>query len=142
MGVQILEGQFEAGKFFSFIAAVMLLYQPVKQLGRVGQTAIFGAVAGGRIFEIIDAQTTIPDTGTEVLGPVPTDEGDHERFSHYVPADQLTEAPIRRRPTCDQRSPGVRRDRVTLLEPLRAVAQRRAHVGRLRAHRARCGPAG
>ncbi len=69
VGGRILEGQFEAGKFFSFIAAVMLLYQPVKQLGRVGQTAIFGAVAGGRIFEIIDAQTTIEDTGTEVLGP-------------------------------------------------------------------------
>jgi subfamily B ATP-binding cassette protein MsbA len=70
VGVRILEGQFEAGKFFSFIAAVLLLYTPVKQLGRVGQTAIFGAVAGGRIFEIIDARTTVPDTGGEVLGPV------------------------------------------------------------------------
>jgi subfamily B ATP-binding cassette protein MsbA len=70
VGGRILAGQFEAGKFFSFIAAVMLLYQPVKQLGRVGQTAIFGAVAGARIFEIIDARSDIPDTGTETLGPI------------------------------------------------------------------------
>lgn len=25
---------------------------------------------------------------------VPTDEGDHERFSHYVPKDKLTEAMV------------------------------------------------
>jgi ATP-binding cassette, subfamily B, bacterial MsbA len=67
VGGKILEGQFEAGKFFSFIAAVLLLYTPVKQLGRVGQTAIFGAMAGKRIFEIIDAQTTVPDQGTAEL---------------------------------------------------------------------------
>ncbi|WP_104107643.1 DUF3039 domain-containing protein [Nocardioides sp. 616] len=33
--------------------------------------------------------STIEDTRT-----VPTDEGDHERFSHYVPKDKLTEAMV------------------------------------------------
>jgi subfamily B ATP-binding cassette protein MsbA len=70
VGSRILDGQFQAGKFFSFMAAVMLLYQPVKQLGRVGQTAIFGAVAGNRLFEIIDARSDIADDGTEVLGQI------------------------------------------------------------------------
>ncbi len=55
VGGRILSGELEAGKFFSFVAAVLLLYQPVKQLGRVGQTAIFGAASGERIFEILDA---------------------------------------------------------------------------------------
>ncbi|WP_426243483.1 DUF3039 domain-containing protein [Nocardioides sp. LHG3406-4] len=32
---------------------------------------------------------TIEDTRT-----VPTDDGDHERFSHYVPKDKLTEAMV------------------------------------------------
>jgi subfamily B ATP-binding cassette protein MsbA len=68
VGGRIISGQLEAGKFFSFIAAVMLLYQPVKQLGRVGQTAILGAVSGARIFEIIDAPTTVRDDGKKVLG--------------------------------------------------------------------------
>lgn len=35
--------------------------------------------------------------GSDVLEDrrtVPTDEGDHERFSHYVPKDKLTEAMV------------------------------------------------
>ncbi len=67
VGGQILDNRIEPGKFFSFVAAVMLLYQPVKQLGRVGQTAILGAVSGGRVFEIIDAESSVPDRGTLVL---------------------------------------------------------------------------
>jgi subfamily B ATP-binding cassette protein MsbA len=70
VGGQIIDNKLEPGKFFSFVAAVMLLYQPVKQLGRVGQTAIFGAASGARVFEIIDAQSTVPDTGTQTLSGV------------------------------------------------------------------------
>ncbi|HET8542003.1 MAG TPA: ABC transporter transmembrane domain-containing protein [Anaeromyxobacter sp.] len=70
VGGRILSGQLEAGKFFSFIAAVLLLYQPVKQLGRVGQTAILGAVSGQRLFEIIDAESSVPDRGTVELPPL------------------------------------------------------------------------
>jgi subfamily B ATP-binding cassette protein MsbA len=67
VGGRIIAGQLEAGKFFSFVAAVMLLYQPVKQLGRVGQTAILGAASGARIFEIIDTRSAIPDDGKAQL---------------------------------------------------------------------------
>jgi subfamily B ATP-binding cassette protein MsbA len=70
VGGRILAGQIEAAKFFSFIAAVMLLYQPVKQLGRVGQTAIAGAAAAERIFEILDAPFPVEDRGTKVLPPL------------------------------------------------------------------------
>jgi subfamily B ATP-binding cassette protein MsbA len=70
VGGQILDNRIQPGKFFSFVAAVMLLYQPVKQLGRVGQTAILGAAGGARVFEIIDAVSSIPDTGTERLAGV------------------------------------------------------------------------
>ncbi len=34
---------------------------------------------------------TLEDTREQT---VPTDEGDHERFSHYVPKDKLTEAMV------------------------------------------------
>ena len=69
VGGQIIDGRLEPGKFFSFIAAVLLLYQPVKQLGRVGQLAMIGAASGQRVFEILDAESSIPDRGTTVLPP-------------------------------------------------------------------------
>jgi subfamily B ATP-binding cassette protein MsbA len=69
VGGQILSGQLAAGKFFSFVAAVLLLYQPVKQLGRVGQMAMIGAASGQRVFEILDAQSTVRDEGTVTLPP-------------------------------------------------------------------------
>ncbi len=70
VGGRILENQLHPGKFFSFVAAVLLLYQPVKQLGRVGQTAIFGAASGARIFEILDVVPSVPDDGKAELAPV------------------------------------------------------------------------
>jgi len=70
VGGRILSGQLEAGKFFSFVAAVLLLYQPVKSLGRMGQTAMFGAASGARVFEILDAVSSVPDVGTEKLPPL------------------------------------------------------------------------
>jgi subfamily B ATP-binding cassette protein MsbA len=69
VGGRILGGDLEPGKFFSFIAAVMLLYTPVKQLGRVGGIAMQGAAAGERIFEILDTPTPVADAGTRVLAP-------------------------------------------------------------------------
>jgi subfamily B ATP-binding cassette protein MsbA len=69
VGGRILTGQLHPGKFFSFIAAVLLLYQPMKQLGRVGQLAILGAAAGTRVFEILDAVSSVPDTGNAKLAP-------------------------------------------------------------------------
>jgi len=69
VGGQILRGELEPGKFFSFVAAVLLLYQPVKQLGQVGQIALQGAAAAERIFEILDARSEVPDTGRRTLGP-------------------------------------------------------------------------
>jgi len=63
VGGQITSGQLEPAKFFSFVFAVMLLYQPVKSLGKVGQMVIQGAAAGDRIFEILDTPTPVPDAG-------------------------------------------------------------------------------
>jgi subfamily B ATP-binding cassette protein MsbA len=70
VGGRILAGEMEPAKFFTFIAAVMLLYQPVKQLGRVGQTALAGLAAAERVFEVLDAESPVQDRGTFVLPPL------------------------------------------------------------------------
>jgi ATP-binding cassette, subfamily B, bacterial MsbA len=69
VGGRMQAGELEPGKFFSFIAAVMLLYQPVKQLGRLGQTVIAGLAASERILEVLDAESPVEDRGTRTLAP-------------------------------------------------------------------------
>jgi subfamily B ATP-binding cassette protein MsbA len=69
VGGSIVSGALPAGKFFSFVTAILLLYTPVKSLGRVGQVAMQGAAASERIFEILDARTDVPDDGKVELPP-------------------------------------------------------------------------
>jgi subfamily B ATP-binding cassette protein MsbA len=69
VGGRILAGELEPAKFFSFIAAVMLVYQPVKQLGRMGQTTVAGLAAAERVFEVLDARSPVEDRGTRILPP-------------------------------------------------------------------------
>jgi len=69
VGGRIVRGEMEAGKFFSFVAAVMLLYTPVKQIGRVGQLALQGGASAERIFEILDARSAVRDQATSALAP-------------------------------------------------------------------------
>jgi ATP-binding cassette, subfamily B, bacterial MsbA len=80
VGGRILRGELEAGKFFSFVAAVLLLYGPVKQLGKVGQIALQGGAAAERLFEILDARTAVPDAGTVAL----------PRFAREVRFEEVT----------------------------------------------------
>jgi subfamily B ATP-binding cassette protein MsbA len=47
VGGRILRGELDPAKFFSFVAAVLLLYPPAKQLGKVGQMALQGAAWSG-----------------------------------------------------------------------------------------------
>ncbi|MBI5070412.1 MAG: ABC transporter ATP-binding protein [Deltaproteobacteria bacterium] len=69
VGGRILAGQLSAGKFLSFTVAILQLYQPVKSMGRMGQIALQGAAASERIFEVLDARSEVPDTGTLPLAP-------------------------------------------------------------------------
>ncbi len=67
VGGLIVAHQIDPGKFLQFVAAVLLLYTPVKQLGRQGQVVMQGAAAGERIFELLDTASTVPDEGRLVL---------------------------------------------------------------------------
>ena len=69
VGGLIVKGALPPDQFLSFIAAVLLLYTPVKHLGQQGQTVIQGAVAGERVFELLDTPSQVPDSGTGTLAP-------------------------------------------------------------------------
>jgi subfamily B ATP-binding cassette protein MsbA len=53
-----------AGRLVSFLAAALLLYQPLKALSHTAQQVSQGAGAAARLFEVLDAEVA-PDVGAE-----------------------------------------------------------------------------
>ena len=58
---RIATGDLEAAFLLSFMTTVLMVYQPVKQIGRVSNQILVGVAAAERIFEVIDAEETIAD---------------------------------------------------------------------------------
>ncbi len=57
-GYQVIKGVSTPGTFFSFLTALIMLYEPVKRLTNVNNTIQQGIAGAKRVFSIID---TIPD---------------------------------------------------------------------------------
>ena len=53
-GKLISVGELEINNFFSFLAAMMLAYQPIRSLATINMTVYQGAAAAKRIFAVID----------------------------------------------------------------------------------------
>ena len=53
-GKLISAGELEINNFFSFLAAMMLAYQPIRSLATINIAAYQGAAAAKRIFDVID----------------------------------------------------------------------------------------
>jgi subfamily B ATP-binding cassette protein MsbA len=70
-GYNVIQGTATPGTFFSFLAALLMLYEPVKRLSGVNNTIQQGLAGAARIFEIID---TVPEIrnqpGAKELGPI------------------------------------------------------------------------
>ncbi len=71
-GLQVIQGHSTPGTFFSFVAALVMLYDPVKKLAGANLT-IQGALAGAdRVFAILDNPDMAVEKGGEVelAGPL------------------------------------------------------------------------
>jgi subfamily B ATP-binding cassette protein MsbA len=53
-GSRMSEGSLDPGNFVSFFAAVMMLYNPIKSLGRIGGVTAAGVAAAERVFALLD----------------------------------------------------------------------------------------
>ena len=60
-GYQVISGALTPGEFFSFTAAVLLLYGPVRQLSRMANTVQQSLSSVERVFEILDTPPAIAD---------------------------------------------------------------------------------
>ncbi len=58
-GKLIASGELEVNQFFSFLAAMMLAYQPIRSLATLNMAAYQGATAFKRIGKVIDKEITI-----------------------------------------------------------------------------------
>ncbi|ARJ48868.1 ABC transporter ATP-binding protein [Candidatus Pelagibacter sp. RS40] len=72
-GKLIMNGQLNINNFFSFLAAMMLAYQPVKSLATINVGIFQGLSAGKRIIPIIDTKNNI--SFNESLGELKLNEG-------------------------------------------------------------------
>ncbi len=60
-GYRVIEGATTPGAFFSFIAAVLMAYQPLRGLGKVSTTLQEGLAAAERLFALLDRQSAIAE---------------------------------------------------------------------------------
>lgn len=60
-GTEVVSGRSTPGNFFSFLTALLLLYEPIKKLNKENHNIQQGLAAGQRVFEIIDRKPEIED---------------------------------------------------------------------------------
>ena len=71
-GSKVIEGTSTPGTFFSFMAAVLMLYDPVKKLSKLNNAIQQGLAAADRVFDIIERDPDIkehPDPVQIQTGP-------------------------------------------------------------------------
>jgi len=60
-GMRVINGTSTPGIFFSFLTAVMMLYDPVKKLAGLNNTIQEGVAAASRIFDVLEEKETIQE---------------------------------------------------------------------------------
>jgi len=73
-GYSVIRGELTPGAFFSFMAALLLLYNPIRDLNKVNLEIQDGIAAATRVFELLDTVSEIRDD-TEAIPLPPISEG-------------------------------------------------------------------
>ncbi|GKT09366.1 lipid A export permease/ATP-binding protein MsbA [Desulforhabdus sp. TSK] len=70
-GYNVIMGVSTPGSFFSFMAALLMLYEPVKRLSNMNNTLQQGVAAAYRVFDILDTEPEIQDKpDARILPPI------------------------------------------------------------------------
>ncbi len=68
-GYSVIQGKATPGNFFSFLAALLLLYEPVKRLSRINNIVQQGLAAAQRVYDILDTPVDIADRTDAITLP-------------------------------------------------------------------------
>ena len=78
-GSEVIDGKTTPGTFMSFLACVLLLYDPLRKLSSLNNSIQQGLAAADRVFDIVETPSDIQDP----VAPQPMDSGPHEvRFEN------------------------------------------------------------
>ena len=70
-GNQVLSGHSTPGTFFSFLTALIMIYEPIKNISKVNNPIQHGLAAATRVFSVLDIKPEIADKpGAVALPPV------------------------------------------------------------------------
>lgn len=79
-GFKVISGESTPGTFFSFIAAVLLLYGPVKKLSKLNNVIQQGLAGADRVFDVLETRSDIK----EVPSPLQLKRGPHRVIFNNV----------------------------------------------------------
>ena len=90
-GHEVIMGETTEGKLFSFIAAFLLAFEPMKRLARLNSTMQMGLAAADRLFKLLDTEPDIKNKpGAETLNVKnPTVTFDNVAFSYLDGSEAL-----------------------------------------------------
>jgi ATP-binding cassette, subfamily B, bacterial MsbA len=66
-GYKVIIGASTAGTFFSFMAAVMMIYTPVKRLSKLNNIIQQGLAGADRVFDILETESDIQESPTPMV---------------------------------------------------------------------------
>lgn len=83
-GMQVMAGQSTTGQLFSFIAAFLLAYEPMKRLAQLNNVMQMGLASADRMFQLLDSPPAIVDRpdAAELKVAQPTIVFDDVRFTY------------------------------------------------------------
>jgi subfamily B ATP-binding cassette protein MsbA len=79
-GMKVISGQSTPGTFFSFMVAVLMLYDPVKKLSKLNNTLQEGLAAADRVYDVLEEDSDIRDKSN----PIVLTPGPHRVSFHHV----------------------------------------------------------
>lgn len=87
-GSQVIEGHKTPGEFFSFLTALIMLYDPIKSIGQANN-AIQQALAGAeRVFKILDAEDLLEERGGVIEYKPPFKSLEFKNVTFYYPGSK------------------------------------------------------
>jgi len=97
-GMRVASGETTAGTLVSFLAALIMLYEPVKRLSRANNEIQQGLAAAERVFEVLDERVAVEDAPDATVMPA---FAQRIRYQQVVLQYPETDKPVLRDVTFD-----------------------------------------